>query len=123
MPQLIAEIEKIAAVVAREHPAFGIEVRDVGDIGAQTHLGAGVIRIDLERAEQPAEGELLLVAHRLPRHDEDAVAVEGRFDLGKDFGCQSPREVDPAHLGAEGRVKRVYLYRHLAAPRKQVTVI
>ena len=52
----------------------------------QPHLGAGIVRIDLERAEQLAEGELLLVAYRLLGEDEDAVAVEGRLDLGKDFG-------------------------------------
>ena len=118
MPELIAEIEQVAAVVARQHPAFGVEVRDVGDIGAQPHLGAGIVRIDLERAEQLAEGELLFVGHRLLGEDEDAVAVEGRFDLGKDAGRHRPREVDPAHFGAEGRVKRSYLYRHVCCPEK-----
>jgi hypothetical protein len=38
------------------------------------------------RAEEPAEGELLLVGHRLLGEDEDAVAMERRLDLGKDFG-------------------------------------
>ena len=123
MPELVAEVEQVAAVVTRQHPPFGVEVGNVGDIGAQPHLGAGIVRIDLERAEQPAERQLLFVAHRLLREDEDAVAVEGRFDLGKDFGHHRPGEVDAAHFGAESRVKRSYLYRHVAAPRKRVTVI
>ena len=123
MPELVAEVEQVAAVVAREHAPLGVEVRDVGDIGAQPHLCAGVIRVDLEWAEEPAERQLLFIGHRLLGEDEDTVEIESRFDLDKDFGCQNPREVDPAHLGAEGRVKRGYLYCHPAAPRKPVTVI
>src|SRR5438105_8605410 len=116
MPELVAQVEQVAAVVARQNPPLGVEVGNIGDIRAQPHLGAGIVRIDLERAEQLAEGELLLVAQRLLREDEDAVAVEGRVDLGKDFWCQCPGEVDPAHFGAEGRVKRSYLYRHVCWP-------
>jgi hypothetical protein len=123
MPELIAKVEQLAAIVTRQHPPFGVEVRDIGDIGAQPHLGAGIVRVDLERAKQAAEGELLLVAHGLLRKDEDAGPVEGGFDLGKNFGCHCQGEIDPAHLGAEGRMKPGYLYCHLAAPRTRVTVI
>ena len=123
MPELVAEVEQVAAVVARQHPSFGVEVGDVGDIGAQPHLGAGVVRIDLERAEQPAEGELLLVGHRLLREDEDAVAVEGRLDLGKDFGRHRAGQVDAAHFGAESRVKRGHLDRHVAPHARAIPVI
>ena len=112
MPELVAQVEQVAAVVARQNPPLGVEVGNIGDIRAQPHLGAGIVRIDLERAEQLTEGELLLVAQRLLRKDEDPVAIESRFDLGKDFGCHWPREIDPAHFGAEGRVKWSYLYRY-----------
>ena len=55
MPELVAQVEQVAAVVPRQHAPLGIEVRDVGDVGAQAHLGAGVVRIDLERPKEPAE--------------------------------------------------------------------
>jgi hypothetical protein len=105
MPQLIAEVEQIAGVVTCQHPALGIEVRDVGDIGAQPHLGAGVVRIDFQWAEQLAEGELLLIVYRLARKDKNAEAVEGRLDLGKDFGRHRTRQVDAAQFGSECRVQ------------------
>ena len=123
MPQLVAEVEQIAAVVARRYPALGIEVRDVGDIGAQPHLGAGIVRIDFERAEEPAEGELLLVGNRLLREDEHAVAVEGRLDLGKDSGITGRRQIDAADLGAEGRMKRGQLDRHIAPHPRAISII
>jgi hypothetical protein len=118
VPQLIAEVEQVTAVVARQQPAFGIEVGNVGDIEAQPHLGAGIVRIDLERAEQLAEHQLLFVAHRLIREDEDSVAVEGRFDLGKDAGQHRLRQVNAAQFGAECRVKRSNLYRHACCPER-----
>jgi hypothetical protein len=116
VPELVAEVEQVAAVAARQHLPLGIKVGDVGDIGAQPHLGTGIVRVHLERTEKAAEGELLFVAQRLLRKDENAVAIESRFDLGKDIGCQSPRDVDPAHFGAECRVKRSYSYRHVRWP-------
>jgi hypothetical protein len=33
----------VAGVVARRHPPLGVKVRDVGDIGAQPHLGTGIV--------------------------------------------------------------------------------
>jgi len=112
----VADVEQVAAVVARENPSFRVEVGDVGDVGAHAQLGAGVVRIDLERAEEPAEGKLLPVGHRLPRKDKDAVTIERRVDLGKDFGHYRAREIDAAHLGAEGGMKRGQRDRHWAAP-------
>ena len=84
----------------------------------QPHLGAGIVRVDLERAEQLAEGELLLITHRRLGEDQDTVAIEGRFDLGKGFGCHCQGEVDPAHFGAECRVKRSYFCRHVCWPER-----
>jgi hypothetical protein len=120
VPELVTEIKQIAGVVTRQHPPFRVEVGDVGDIGAQPYLGAGIIRIDFERTEQLAEGELLLVGYRLLRKDEDAVAVERRLDLGEDFGQHWAPQVDAAQFGAECRVKRSDLYRHVAGPRESV---
>ena len=88
------------------------------DIGAQPHLGAGIVRIDLERAKQAAERQLLFVVHRLLREDQDAVAVEGRFDLDKDAGQHRLRQVNAAQFGAECRVKRSNLYRHVCCPER-----
>ena len=115
MPELVAEIEQIAAVIARQHPPLGIEVRNVGDVGAQPHFCAGIIRIDLERAKKAAKGELLLVAHRLLREDEDCVAVERRLDLGEDAGHDRTGEIDTPQLGAKTRMKWLHCNRHLAA--------
>ena len=109
---------RFSTIVAREHPTIGVKIGNIGDIRAQPHLGAGIVRIDLEWPEQLAQGELLLVSYRLLGEDQDAEAVEGRFDLGKNFGCQCPGQVDPADFGAEGRVKRSYLYRHVYCPEK-----
>ena len=61
MPELVTEVEQIASVIPCQDPPFGVEVGDVGDVGAQPHLGAGIVRVDLERPEQPAKRQLLLV--------------------------------------------------------------
>ncbi len=87
-------------VVARQHPSLRVEVGNVGDIGAQPHLSAGIVRVDFEGAEQLAEPQLLFVAHRLLREDEDAMAVEGRFDLDEDVGQHWTGEIDAAYFGA-----------------------
>ena len=91
--------------------------------GAQPHLCAGIVRVDLERPEEPAERQLLLVGHRLLRKDQDAVTVEGRVDFGKDFGDDRTGQIDPAHLGAEAGVKRGELDNDKAAPGKHLPVI
>src|SRR5207247_1902662 len=114
MPELVAEVEQVAPVVAREHPSFGVQVGNVGEVRPQAQSRAGIIWIDFEGAEEPAEGKLLIVAHRLLGEDENSVMVEGRLDLGKDLGHYRPGEIDAAHFGAEGRVKRGYLDRHAA---------
>src|SRR5215471_11642567 len=114
MPQLVAEIEQVAAVVPCEHLPFGIEVGDVGDIRAQPHLGAGIVWIDLERPEEPTERQLLFVAHRLPGKHKDTVAIEGCVDLREDLGHYRAGQIDAADFGAESRVKRSYRYRHVA---------
>ncbi len=109
---------RFSTIVAREHPTIGVKIGNIGDIRAQPHLGAGIVRIDLEWPEQLAQGELLLVSYRLLGEDQDAEAVEGRFDLGKNFECQCPGQVDPADFGAEGRVKRSYLLSTCLLPRE-----
>jgi hypothetical protein len=116
VPELVAEVEEISGVVTRENPPSGVEVGDVGNIGAQPHLGAGIVRVDLERAEQPAESELLLVGQRLLRKDEDAAAVEGGLDLGKDRRRERTGEIDAAQFGAERRVERGHFDRHIPHP-------
>jgi hypothetical protein len=86
VPKLVAEVEEVAEVVACQYPSLRVEVRNVGDVRAQAHLGPGIVRVDLERAEEPAEGQLLLVGDRLPGEDEDSVTVESRLDLGERLG-------------------------------------
>src|SRR5260370_13473570 len=72
------------------------------------------MRIDLQRAEEAAESELLFVRQRLVGEHENAVAVESRLDLGKDFRHDRLGQVDTSHLGAEIRVKRSDINRHVA---------
>src|SRR6516162_9110969 len=48
VPELVTEVEQIASVIPFQDPPFGVEVGDVGDVGAQPHLGAGIVRVDLE---------------------------------------------------------------------------
>ena len=116
MPELVADVEKVAAVVPRQHASFGVQVGNVGDIGAQPHPCAGIVRIDLERPEQPAERQLLFVGHRLLGKDEDGVAREGRLDLGEYLGRHQPGQINSPYLGTERWVKRGYLDRHVAPP-------
>jgi hypothetical protein len=114
VPELVADVEQIAAVIPRQHLPFGVEVGDLGDVGAQPHLCAGVIRIDLERAEQLAERQLLLVGHRLLRKDQDAVAIECCVDLSKELGHYWVGQIDAAYLGAESGMKRGDADHHVA---------
>src|SRR5215471_3299601 len=116
MPQLVADVEQVAAVITRKNPTFGVQVGNVGDIGTQPHLGAGIVRIDLERPEQPAERQLLLVGHRLLRKDEDGVAREGRLDLGKYLGRHQAGQINPPYLGTERWMKRALFDCHVAPP-------
>ena len=69
VPELVAQPEQAAAVVARQHLAVLVEVGDV----VQVHAQAPVLRRGdvagrlLERAERAAEGELLVVVDRAGR--------------------------------------------------------
>ena len=52
--------------------------------------------------KDPAESELLPIAHRLLREDEDAMTVERRVDLGKDFVRDRAGQIDAAQLARVG---------------------
>jgi hypothetical protein len=66
---------------------------------------AGIDQRVLERAEQPAERDLLFVRDGLVREDEYGITVERRRDLSEDARCDRLREVDAADLGAKTRME------------------
>ncbi len=108
MPELVAEVVEAAQIIGRHHAPVGIEIRNIGELGLLQPPPAipGIDRRGLERAEQPAERDLLLVRDGLVREDEDGIAVERRLDLGEHPRCDCLREVDATDLGAETRMKR-----------------
>jgi hypothetical protein len=65
-------------------------------VRAQPHLGASVVRVDFERAEGPAEGELLLVGQRLFGEDEDAAAISAKTSGTTGRVSSTPRSLAPS---------------------------
>src|SRR6202012_4285820 len=98
-----------------------IDVRDIGDlpVGEAPRL-ASIVRIDLERAEQEAERDLLLVAERLVREHQHGVAVEGRLDLGKEIVRHRIPEIDAADLGADMGMEWRHADRHETSSRLNI---
>jgi len=91
MPELVAEIEHAAAVVARHHLVVLAEIGDVGDVEGQPALAvlhdmAADGALDL--AEIAAEGELLLVGDRLVVEHQHGVAIHPRLDQRRRVGAE-----------------------------------
>jgi len=107
MPQLVAEIEHAAAVVARQQLAVLVEIGDVGHVEGQPTLAilhdmtAGDA---LDLAEIAAEGELLLVGDRLVVEYQDGVAVHGSLDRRRLLGGERLAQIDAVDLADEDRM-------------------
>ena len=106
MPELVAEPEQAAAVVARQNLVVLVEVGDV----VQVHAHAPVLRRGdvagrlLERPEAAAEGELLVVVDLLVVEHQHAELVHAGMD-GGDFlrASAACAEVEAGHFAGEER--------------------
>ena len=107
MPELVAQPEQAAAVVARQHLVVLVEVGDVVQVHAHAPVLAGgdVAGGLLERAQAAAEDELLVVVDLLVVEHQHAEAVHAGMD-GRDLVLrQRTREVEARHVtGEEGPV-------------------
>src|SRR5208283_4287244 len=76
------------------------------------HLGdhrmaghGGEEAVDVDAAEVPGKGKMLVRRQALVAEENDAVFAEGMADLGQRRFCQWCRQIDTADLGAECRRK------------------
>jgi hypothetical protein len=61
----------------------------------------------LQRSEQAAERDLLLVRERLAAENQDGAAIERRLDLEEDVPIDGEPQVDAGYLAGEERMQRL----------------
>ena len=103
MPQPVAQLEHAQAAVRVPDLVVGVQVGDIGDLGAHAQRRIGPIHADrrLERAEEFRERQVLVDAQVLVGKHQDRVLPERlaqRVGRGGVHGC---RQVDVADLGGE----------------------
>jgi hypothetical protein len=107
MPQLVAEVEQTAAIVARQRLVIVAEVRHVVDQRIEPlllrpgHIAAGRV---LDLTEIAAERDLLLVGNILAMKHQDRIAVHPGLDCHGFIGRESPAQIDPRDLADEDRM-------------------
>ena len=87
MPELVAQPEQAAAVVARQHLVVLVEVGDVVQVHAHAPVlrGGDVAGRLLERPQAAAEDELLVVVDLLVVEHQHAETVHAGMDGGDLF--------------------------------------
>src|SRR6266481_5419756 len=104
MPQLVAEIERAPAVVARQQVALLIEIGNVAHLDAEPalieprHVVGGV---ELDFAERFGERDLLVVGQRLIVEQQYGMAVHGGMDVRRRSGIERCAQIDAGDLGDE----------------------
>ena len=107
MPELVAEIEQPAAVVARQRPVVLAEIGHVVHQRVEPlfvrlrDIAAGRV---LDLAEIAREGDLLLVGDVLIVKHEDGVAVHPGLDRRDLVRGQRPTQIDPGHFADKHRM-------------------
>src|SRR3954462_10117525 len=123
MPELVAQVEQPAAVIASQRTMIRAQMRDIvhqwmkplfvrlGDIAA-----SGI----LDFTEVAAERDLLLVNNVLVVKDEDGITVHPGLDR-LDIGARQRRsQIDPGHLADKNRVDLADSNRHRTNSRKTI---
>ncbi len=115
MPEHVGLLVEHAPVVLRDDLAgLDVDVR----LAREGRAGAGVDAGGaLDASETHAEGDLLVVGHRLIWKDQDRIVVEGGPDLGEGRVVQRLPDVHAGDLGTEhrrqGRNRERHGYRSL----------
>jgi hypothetical protein len=120
VPELVAEIEHAAAVVAGQRLVVLIEVGDVVHADRQPpllRLGDVVAGGVLDLAEIARERHLLVVGQLLVVEDEDGVLVHAGLDGGDVLAAERLGEVSARDLADEDGMELADRDRHLAPPR------
>jgi hypothetical protein len=107
VPELVAEVEQAAAVVARHRLMVLTEVRDV--VHQRTEpllviLGYGAAGRILDLAEISGEVDLLLVGDFLVMEDQYRIAIHPLVDCGDLAARQRAAQIDPADLADKDRM-------------------
>ena len=120
MPQLIAEIEQPAAVVARHRL---VVLAKVGHVVHQrveplfVILGDGAAGRVFDLAEIAGESDLLLVGDVLLVEDENRIAVHAFVDRRDFVARQRPAQIDARHFADKDRVDLADRNGHRRRPR------
>ncbi len=126
MPQAIAEIEQMSAVVARQRLAVLAEVGDVVEPGLQPRV-LGFDDIAAARifalAEIQRKGQLLLVGQVLIVEQQHGVFIHAGLDIPGLLLCQRLAQIDARYLAEKIRVKLPDRDRHGVSPDRGDAVI
>ena len=107
MPQLVAEVEQPAPVVARQRRMVPTEVRDIIHQRVQAlfvRLGDVAAGRVLDFAEIAGEGDLLLVGDYLVVKDEDGIAVHPSLDRRDLVGRQGLPQIHSGDFADKNRM-------------------
>src|SRR5438034_9834425 len=89
-----------AGALHAERSAAFLDVRDDEDLGMAGEVVLQRLH-DVQRAEAPGEGDVLLGRHAHVAEHQDAVARPGALDLSERGIVHRPREIGADHLGAK----------------------
>src|SRR5438067_3944586 len=109
MPQPVGQFEKPDAVVGGHDVAVLVEVREIGNAGAEpllvtaAEVSRGAVRLQL--AEMAGEGELLVVGDRLVAEHQHRVTVHAGFDRGDLVRAERLAAIDAGYLADEHRMQ------------------
>ena len=103
MPQAVAHLEQAQAAVGLPDLAVGVEVGDVGKLGADAQFFAlnGALNRAFQRAEMGGKPQVVVTAEVLRREHHHAVPCKGGFHVGQVTAAQRLCEVDVTNLGGE----------------------
>src|SRR6476660_3898221 len=125
MPQAIAEIEQMGAVILRQRLAVLAEVGDVVEAGCQPVvflLGDGAAARMFALAEIQSERQLLLVGDVLVVKQQHGIFVHAGFDVGRFLRRQGLAQIDARNLAEEMRVKLPDRDRHGVLLKRRAVV-
>src|SRR5450432_1403411 len=126
MPQAVAEIEQMGAMIARQRLAVLAEIGDVVEAGAEAViflLGNVAAARVLALAEIQCERNLLLVRYVLVAEQQHGVFIHAGLDIGGLLRRQGFTQIDAGYLAEKMRLKLPDRYRHDVSPDRRMRLL
>src|ERR1700721_4010633 len=120
MPQAVAEIEQMGAVIARQRLAVLAEIGDVVESGGEAvifALGDRAAAGALALTEIPGKNQLLFVRDVLVAKQQHGIFVHAGFDVACLFRGEGLSQIDAGNFTEKMRVKLANRHGHGVPPQ------